>query len=233
MATGDSSIVRTGQHAPHPGLRAILQKHVSSPWLQPLHRPSVLAFERLGGLLDGKPRRLVLDSGCGTGEGTRAIARREPDSLVLGVDRSMHRLRKTGHPDFPRREGNIIWVRAELETFWRLALVAGWRLRGHYILYPNPWPKKSQVRRRWHAHPVFPSLVGLGGILEMRTNWEVYAAEFAQALEVTTGAATAVSRWDEPEPLTAFERKYAASGHVLYRVSADLGSVSPGPPAPG
>jgi tRNA G46 methylase TrmB len=223
MVLGTSGKVSSGQREPHPGLDAILEKHFSIPWLQPLHRPSVLAFERLAGMADLSRRGLVLDSGCGTGFGTRALARRHPSSLVIGVDRSARRLGKTGHRSFPVCEDNVVWVRAELATFWRLALEAGWRLERHYILYPNPWPKKSQIRRRWHAHPAFPALLKLGGILELRTNWQLYAREFARSVEWATGENAPASEFSPGEPLTAFERKYSASGHALYRVVSDLG----------
>ena len=50
------------------------------------------------------------------------------------------------------------------------------------FLYPNPWPKKKHLGRRWHGAPVFPALVKLGGELEMRSNWQTYLDEFALAL---------------------------------------------------
>lgn len=161
---------------------------------------------------------MVLDSGCGTGESTRLIARSMPDCLVVGVDKSMSRLSRIGVESFPHREGNAVWLRAELTTFWRLALEAGWRLHHHYLLYPNPWPKPGQLRRRWHAHPVFPAMLRLGGRLEMRCNWEIYALEFATAVNRMLGtdvtpAAPAASTLSSP-----FERKYASSGHRLYSV---------------
>ena len=123
----------------------------------------------------------MLDSGCGTGASTRALARAHPDCLVIGVDKSVARLGRTGASAFPHREGNAVWLRAELSSFWRLALQAGWALERHYLLYPNPWPKPGQLQRRWHGHPVFPELLRLGGRLELRCNWEIYALEFAAA----------------------------------------------------
>ncbi len=161
----------------------------------------------------------MLDSGCGTGESTRLIARAFPDCLVIGVDQSNARLVRTGANSFPYCEGNAIWLRAELGTFWRLALRAGWRLRHHYLLYPNPWPKPGQLQRRWHAHPVFPDLLRLGGRLELRCNWEIYALEFAAAANRVLGGDTAARLLAESAITTPFERKYRASGHPLYSVS--------------
>jgi tRNA G46 methylase TrmB len=166
---------------------------------------------------------VVLDSGCGTGDSTRALGERYPGHLVIGVDRSLHRLRKSGLQVFPGREGNVILVQAELASFWRLARSEGWLLLKHKLLYPNPCPKRSQWRSRWHAHPVFPSLMALGGQLEMCSNWDVYASEFASAASLVIGAAVKVESFLPESPRSPFERKYANSGHTLYRVQFAAG----------
>lgn len=222
-----SRAVRSSQADVHPRLEALLDRHASRPWEQPFHAPTVAAFDALERLLGRPEKPLVLDSGCGTGESTRLIARAFPGRLVVGVDKSLARLRRGGADTFPRREGNAVWLRAELTTFWRLALRAGWRLERHYLLYPNPWPKPSGLQKRWHAHPVFPDLLKLGGRLEMRCNWEVYAREFAFAVNRILGTRARVTTPPDSPVLSPFERKYRASGHRLYSVavSADSSGV--------
>lgn len=187
-------------------------------WKQPLHPPSVRAFEALGSIGVSGRERIVLDSGCGTGESTRQIGQAMPDCLVIGVDKSLARLSRTGADTFPYRDGNLIWLRAELSSFWRLARSAGWRLQAHYLMYPNPWPKPGQVQRRWHAHPVFPVMLALGGRLEMRCNWEVYALEFSRAVNRVLGLDVQAEELKESVISSSFERKYRASSHTLYSV---------------
>jgi len=208
-------------------LADVLEAHLHRAWQAPLHAPSVFAFDALRAHIDGDSRPLVLDSGCGTGESTRLIAAALPDCLVIGVDKSPARLARGGATAFPHREGNALWVRAELATFWRLAGAAGWRLRHHFLLYPNPWPKPGQLRRRWHAHPVFPAMLQLGGRLEMRCNWEVYALEFAEAVNRALAADAVPQPLVESAITTPFERKYRGSGHPLYSVvvACDGGAV--------
>lgn len=231
---GRSRCVSSRQRDLHPRLGAVLEAHLARPWRAPLHRPTVAAFADLLHELDGTAGGLVLDSGCGGGESTRRIARLFPDCQVIGVDKSVERLRRGGIARFPHREGNAVWLRAELATLWRLALAAGWRLQRHYLLYPNPWPKPAQLRRRWHAHPVFPDLLRLGGRLELRCNWEVYAREFAfaanrvlgtQAQPVALGGSAAAG---EPAISSPFERKYRASGHRLYSLEVSCGAGAAG-----
>lgn len=230
QAANHSRVVRSSQAGIHPRLEALLDRQGGSRWGKPFHAASVAAFEALRPLVEDAGSPLVLDSGCGTGDSTRWLARKFPGSLVIGVDKSADRLSRLGAKQFPWCERNAIWLRAELATFWRLALEAGWRLERHYLLYPNPWPKPGQLQRRWHAHPVFRDLLALGGRLEMRTNWKIYADEFAFALNRLIGSA------DEPEeirvadPVSPFERKYRDSGHALYSVVAKLrgGEDDPG-----
>ena len=79
--------------------------------------------------------------------------------------------------------------------------------------------------RRWHAHPVFPWIPRLGGVLECRSNWLVYIEEFALALEVAIGRTVAWEAFSAEVPLTPFERKYRDSGQTLYRLGVDLPAV--------
>lgn len=219
MTAGNHSRkVQSSQAGIHPRLVSLLDRHAAVSWNQPLHRPTVAAFEALQDCLAGRTVGLVLDSGCGTGESTRRLAGMFPESLVIGVDKSAVRLAKTGASSFPHRENNAIWLQAELASFWRLALAADWKLERHYLFYPNPWPKPGQLQRRWHAHPVFPDLLRLGGRLEMRCNWWVYADEFAFSLNYLTGSAVKPALLDKVDAVSAFERKYHDSGHDLYQV---------------
>lgn len=211
--------VHSAQRGVHPRLAALLERHLAEAWQAPLHPPSAAAFEELAAFLGGHTTGLILDSGCGTGASTGRLARRFPDHRVIGIDKSADRLRRGGHADLPQRVDNAVWLRAELATFWRLALQAGWRLDRHYLLYPNPWPKPAQLQRRWHAHPVFPTLLALGGLLEMRCNWAVYAEEFAFAVNRVLGTRVRPAVLDAADELSPFERKYRASGHRLYSVS--------------
>ena len=196
----------------------LVKKHMTTQWRQPLHAPTVKTFAALVASGVDPGQKIVLDSGCGTGVGTRQIAACYPDCLVIGVDKSEARLRTIPAGHFLYRERNVIWLRAELASFWRLALRAGWRLHRHYLLYPNPWPKPGQVLRRWHAHPVFPVLLQLGGPLELRCNWEIYAREFAAAAEMAGCRDVQLTKGVDSAITTPFESKYRNSGQTLFRV---------------
>ena len=181
------------------------------------------------------PVDVILDSGCGTGESTIHIARRFPNNPVIGIDKSFARLNKAGNPvqtadeDVPR---NAFWIRAELLDFWRLALdrvkSGEWIIPYHAVYYPNPWPKQSEATRRFHMHPIFPTLLALGGVTELRTNWEIYAREFAEAAKIVlsecaeaemTNKQITCESFEPSAPETAFERKYKEARQKLWRVT--------------
>jgi SAM-dependent methyltransferase len=89
-------MVISKQKTIHPRLESVIEKHLSLEWRQPLHPPSVTAFEALASLGVTGNELIVLDSGCGTGESTRLIARALPACLVIGLDKSLARLSRTG-----------------------------------------------------------------------------------------------------------------------------------------
>lgn len=84
---------------------------------------------------------------------------------------------------FQAVSSNTLLVRAELTDFWRCCLKSGWDITHHFIYYPNPYPKKNRVKKRFYAHPSFPLILQIGGEISLRSNWEGYLKEFAQSVE--------------------------------------------------
>lgn len=215
---GNSSPIESRQRDAHPRLRSIVARHLTTPSRAPKPTHTRLAFESLEHALADHDRPRILDSGCGTAASTALLAGRFPGATVIGIDRSAPRLatRIESWPD------NALRVRADAAALWRLAADANWRLAAHYLLYPNPSPKPEQLKRRWHGHPAFADLLALGGALTLRTNWEIYAQEFAIALDVA-GVAATVTTLDAAAPaLSPFDLKYQRSGHPRFELRALL-----------
>lgn len=219
----NSRPVTSAQTGVHVHLAALVARHAASEFRKPLQAYNREAFD--AGMeawrAAGEPP-LILDAGCGVGLSTLHLAAQFPDHFVIGVDQSEHRLMRNikweGEP--PR---NATWVRADLVDFWRLLLASGVKPARHYVLYPNPWPKIRQLSRRWHGHPVFPAVVGLGGHFECRSNWRIYIDECAAAISMLTGREVVAEPFVPTDPITPFEQKYLASGHSLWRCRLDLG----------
>lgn len=232
--------VTTNQTDIYDKLEEVVRKYASTEYLRPIADHTRIAFAEaekfvtefygdtgrdndLSGRTSRTAYKVILDSGCGTGESTLNIALANPGIPVIGIDKSAARLSKAG-----AAPQNMFLVRAELLDFWRLALEkvkAGmWHIPYHALYYPNPWPKQSEATRRFHLHPIFPTLLQLGDVIELRTNWEIYAREFAEAAHIATRVATpdrtiACEAFEPEHPITAFERKYKEARQQLWRVT--------------
>ena len=224
----NSRVPGSAQTGIHDGLAVLLDRHLESPFRKPYtdyNRAALAAsLERRARVAPDAP--LILDSCCGVGASSIALARAFPDHYVIGVDQSESRLSrnvgaKAGGGDLPR---NLDLVRADLVDYWRLLRDAGICLDRHYLLYPNPWPKIGHLSRRWHGHPVFPTLLELGGVLECRSNWRIYVEEHSFAVQRVSGQATRCEPYVPADVLTPFERKYLDSGHALFRSIVSLKS---------
>lgn len=204
----------------YPRLADRVRRHMAEGYQRPLAAHNRQAFalaERWRRSVPDGP--LILDAGCGTGDSSRRLAARFADHLVLGVDKSDHRLAKARSAPAP---DNLLLLRADLVDLYRLMAAAGWRLTRHYLFYPNPWPKSGHFGRRWHGHPVFPALLSLGGRLELRSNWQIYVEEFAAALSLAKISGSLSAVHDRGDPVSPFEAKYAASDHTLWRLVAHV-----------
>ena len=225
----NSRVPTSAQIAVHEHLPALLERHRRAPFRKPYADYNRAAFAAsLGRWRRVAPDApLILDACCGTGESSLALAALFSDHYVIGVDQSAARLgRRLAAQDGSGGQlpPNVGFVRADLVDYWRLLRDEGIRLSRHYLLYPNPWPKIGHLSRRWHGHPVFPAVLELGGVLECRSNWRIYVEEFCLSVGVLTGYEAFCEPFVPDSPLTPFERKYAASGHALYRAVVDLRS---------
>lgn len=196
----------------------MVQRHLQSRFRATASDHNLQAYAALRAALKDFNDTLILDSFCGTGHSSCEIARRHPQALVVGIDKSASRLSK--HPE-PAAE-NCLLLRADCEPIWQLLARDGIKLARHYLLYPNPWPKSQHLKRRIHGHPCFADLLQLGGALELRSNWQLYVEEFGVAMGIG-GAAGAISQVPaDEEPLSLFERKYRDSGHTLWTYRCTL-----------
>ncbi|MFK7829623.1 MAG: tRNA (guanosine(46)-N(7))-methyltransferase TrmB [Congregibacter sp.] len=235
--------VSSSQKGVHPRLPELVARHQHSAWQKPVQAVDMPAIRQLDEALDQHTGPLLLDSFCGTGLSTRLLAAAYTDALVIGVDQSAQRLSKGGDkPD------NCLLLQAHCEAIWRHLVQRRQQVVAHYLLYPNPWPKPAHLGRRLHGHPAFSLLPKLGGIMELRSNWQVYVEECGVALHLL-GMTARICALPEQEhaqeqkhgntleyardssqgstpafsgPTTLFERKYRSSGHRLWRLSARM-----------
>ncbi|WMO14751.1 tRNA (guanine(46)-N(7))-methyltransferase TrmB [Pseudoalteromonas piscicida] len=221
MTEANSRSITTNQQGLHEKLDEIVTKHLTAEFKKPIAAHTQSAFDEVNARVQAFNGPIILDSCCGVGESTANLAKRHLDALVIGIDKSAHRLDKHDVEYKQTEQGQYILVQADLNDFWRLALEADWQPTHHYLLYPNPWPKAKHIQRRWHGSAVFPFIVKLGGKLELRSNWDIYVKEFARALALS-GVDVEVEAYESDEAITPFERKYWASGQSSTRLVVTL-----------
>jgi tRNA (guanine-N7-)-methyltransferase len=217
-----SRVIVSAQEGPHRDLAALVSRHLAHPFRKPLLEYNRAALTVAIAAREGwnPTAPLILDAGCGVGWSTLRLAAAHPGHFVIGVDQSLDRLQRGKPQPLP---ANAVLVRADLVDFWRLLAGAGIRLARHCVLYPNPWPKIGHLARRWHGHAVFPVWRELGGVVEVRSNWRIYIDEMALALGLLGARSIEDGAFTPDEPMTPFEKKYLASGHALWRCTADFG----------
>ncbi len=212
-----SALIHSTQAQPHEDLLALLDKYRHSTFQKPVAQHTLAAFEQAERLVHERGLPVILDSGCGVGASTVHLAREFPEHFVLGIDKSAARLAKH-HAYSNPAVSNYALLRADVIDFWRLAAKHEWRVARHYLLYPNPWPKPSALKKRFHGHPVFLDLIKLGADFELRSNWPIYLREFEAAFFHCTGIRGTLESFTPETPITPFEKKYLRSEHELFRL---------------
>lgn len=225
---GDSKAIITNQTGIHEKLNEVVAKHLSHPFKKPYQQHTQQAFKEMDTLvqafLQANPTgEIILDACCGVGQSSRILALQNPQALVIGVDKSAHRINRKVE-GFSEENGynaqNYHLVRADLNDFYRLVKAANWPVSKHYILYPNPWPKSKHLQRRWHGSAVFPQMINIGDTLILRSNWRLYLEEFQQAAKQMAlhGELSQVNVAVE-QALTPFEAKYQASDQICWQLT--------------
>ena len=136
---------------------------------------------------------------------------------MLGIDKSSHRLRK--HKKSTSK--NYLLLNEHCENIWEYLIERGLKVDFHYIYYPNPWPKSKHLKRRIYGHPSFPSLIRLGGNIEVRSNWDCYIEELGISLLIA-GIFGTVSLLTGDTTVSPFEKKFQDSGHDLWKYKGKL-----------
>jgi tRNA (guanine-N7-)-methyltransferase len=166
----------------------------------------------------------VLEIGAGVGWHAESFARAHPNRYLMAIEHSHERFAKLSRRLERAKLDNIVAIQADAESFVVHA-VPRESLDRVLILYPNPYPKASQANKRWHRMPFMEALLGTlkpGGVLQMATNEDFYAAEFFEEMQEVWGLRLVsnerISRAADPHfaPRTHFEKKYFERDELLH-----------------
>jgi tRNA (guanine-N7-)-methyltransferase len=89
---------------------------------------------------------IVLELGCGKGEFTVGLARRYPEKNFIGMDLKGARIWRGAKTSFEAKMPNVAFVRGRIENVEYL--FANGEISEIWITFPDPQPKKSDIKRR-------------------------------------------------------------------------------------
>ncbi len=119
-----------------------------------------------------EPGVLTLEIGCGHGHFLAAYAAANPGETCVGIDIVSKRVRRGERKQSKRELANLLFMKAEGREFLEV-LPAHVTLARTFILFPDPWPKKGQIKRRLVQEPLLTRLAARtapGGLLHLRSD---------------------------------------------------------------
>ena len=176
-----------------------------------------------GGVFD--PRRffergapLEVEIGSGKARFLVAAARANPAHDFLGLERALSYYRICRERVVRSALGNVRVLRADGRLF--LESLPPCSARAFHVYFPDPWPKKKQIKRRFLdavALELIASRLEPAGSLRVATDHAGYGRAIRSHLE----SVEALERLDwealPPPPPTNYELKYAAEGRPIWR----------------
>ncbi len=216
---GNSHVIESNQKEIHKDLEAYLAKYSLTNYQRPVASFSKELWEEILGFCQGKS--IIFDLGCGIGESSYNLAKIYPDSYIVGIDKSISRLERKN--DFKESENERVKLyRGELLDIIPLIYSAYSEakidIRMIFVLYPNPWPKKHHIKRRFYASPVSVFLFNTHVPIVFRSNWKLYLEETEAAALFFKRKNQGVESLNLSEFITPFERKYSQSGQSIYEL---------------
>lgn len=166
----------------------------------------------------GSAAPLDVDLGCGDGSFLCELARRNPEKNFLGIDKMAGRIYKTS-----RRASALENVRVlNLEIAYAVRyLLPEKSVKGFYLLFPDPWPKRRHHRRRLVTTSFLDSIhraLQPEGVLHVATDQLDYFEQIQRLVRNHSGFAVVDLR-DVELPVTRFERRFRALGASIQRLS--------------
>ena len=177
-------------------------------------------------------KSISIEIGCGDGTHSLHYCQQNPKKHLIAIEKSPVRFRK-----FQKKINQLSQVPKNLHPIqanaisWIVHFIPSNSIEKLYILYPNPYPKKSQKNKRWHAMPFMGELIKKlqpEGQIILATNEHFYLQEaqeyfqflwkmeylkkenfYKESLEIDDSKKNRKAK-------TAFEKKYLQQGDSCY-----------------
>src|SRR5688572_10561641 len=107
----------SNQFAPHPNTETLAKKQANAIYRRPFSQTQISAFSEADDWIKARRGKIILDSGCGTGDSSFWLSETFSDCLIVGVDQSAARLEKARARLDASKNNRILFIRARLEDF--------------------------------------------------------------------------------------------------------------------
>ena len=87
-------MVISNQSGVHKDLESGIEKYLVNPFRKPYRSFSKGIFHKANQVINNLNLPIILDSGCGTGESSHILSKKNTDILIVGIDKSEKRLDK-------------------------------------------------------------------------------------------------------------------------------------------
>jgi tRNA G46 methylase TrmB len=215
---GNSNIVTTNQDGIHDDLSDIVSKYTFENYKRPIAEFSKEVWTEILDWIDES--EVIFDLGCGVGSSSVYLATKYPNIKIVGIDKSFNRLNRKN--EFKNSlSHNIRYFRGELLDLIPL-IYKGYidktiQVHSLYLLYPNPYPKKMHVKRRFHGSPICVFLYNIKVPIILRSNWKLYLEEFKFVGNIFERTSELI-KIENPDLITPFEEKFYKSGQDIFEL---------------
>jgi len=214
---GNSNSVESNQQGVHEHLNDYLEKYSFENYQRPIADFSKVVWGEIISFIGNDP--VIFDLGCGVGESSYHLAINNPEIKVVGIDKSISRLDRNNSfkEEIPK---NMKLFRGELLDLIPIIYQEQYALdiKSVYILYPNPWPKKHHIKRRFYASPVSIHLFNINACIIKRSNWKLYLEESLVSANFFNRESSGVTIVEPKVYMTPFEKKFSQSAQTLYEL---------------
>jgi tRNA (guanine-N7-)-methyltransferase len=167
----------------------------------------------------GNGNRVVMEIGSGKGRFLISSATEQPDANFVGIEKSLHYHRVICDRVLKRGLPNVRLVNHDAFLVLQKMVAAG-ALAEIHIYFPDPWPKKRELKRRIIRAEALTEMrrtLAPGGsgvfVTDHRDYYEVAAPLIAQFFR-----SEAREPGPDDPPRTNYEAKYRAEGRPIYEV---------------
>ena len=163
------------------------------------------------------PKEVVFEVGSGMGEATSQIAANNPETGYVAVE-----VHKPGIGALIIRAENLGVRNLKIinEDVYEVLTkhIEDDSIDAFHIFFPDPWPKRSQHKRRLLKQSFIEILakkLKSGGRINIATDWYPYAQEIEKNFAASTDFIGGVIPRPQWRPLTKFESKGIMKEHVV------------------